>query len=54
MCLASGELFNGMTFFSVSDNNGSGGTFYSLLIDDEPYGLDNINCLHKVNFNSLV
>ena len=35
--LASGEIFNGMTLFSVIDNNGSGDTYYSLLIDNEPY-----------------
>ena len=33
--LASGEIFNGMTLFSVIDNNGSGDTYYTLLIDNE-------------------
>ena len=29
------EIFNGMTLFSVIDNNGSGDTYYTLLIDNE-------------------
>ena len=33
--LASGEIFNGMTLFLVIDNNGSGDTYYTLLIDNE-------------------
>ena len=33
--LVSGEIFNGMTLFSVIDNNGSEDTFYSLLIDND-------------------
>ena len=33
--LVSGEIFNGMTLFSVIDNNGSGDTYYTLIIDNE-------------------
>ena len=33
--LASGEIFNGLTLFSVIDNNGPGDNYYSLLIDNE-------------------
>ena len=33
--LALGDIFNGMTLFSVIDNNGPGDTYYSLLIDNE-------------------
>ena len=53
-CLAWAELFSGMTPFLFSDNNGPGGTFCSLIIADEPNGLEDINCSHAVNFNSLV
>ena len=33
--MASGEIFNGLTLFSVIDNNGPGDAYYSLLIDNE-------------------
>ena len=41
--LASGEIFCGMNLFSIIDKSCSEDTFYSLLIDDEPYGPNDID-----------
>ena len=41
--LASGEIFCRMNLFSIIDNSCSGDTFYSLLIDKESYGPNDID-----------
>ena len=52
--LASGEIFCGMNLFLIIDNSCSRDTFYSLLIDNEPYVPNDIDYLHTGNFNRLV
>ena len=51
--LGSGEIFYGMNLFSIINNSCCGDTFYSLLIDKEPYSPDDINWLLTGNFYSL-